>query len=122
MTRAQKQKFRMSEKWKRFRLKMKRKYNGVDFITKHPLTKTWNLHHLDMRDTNYTNIDDTSRFMPLNESTHEHIHYLYRLWIKDKSIIDRMVHVLNMMEVCTHDKPIEKSQKQEELFDETEED
>lgn len=82
---------------------MKQKFQSFDYITKQPLTKTWNLHHLDLRDNHYTNISNMNRFMPLNENTHEYIHYLYRLWSKDRSILKRLEQVLNIMYEYTHD-------------------
>lgn len=103
MTRNEKQHFRMTPKWKRFRIKMKQKFQSFDYITKQPLTKTWNLHHLDLRDNHYTDISNMNRFMPLNEITHEYIHYLYRLWSKDRSILKRLEQVLNLMYEYTHD-------------------
>lgn len=103
MTRQQKYNFRMSDKWKKFRLKCKKVANYFDFITKQPLTSTWNLHHLDMRDKHYTDISDTKRFLPLNKDTHNFIHWLYKLYYKDKSVLQRIQIVLEKMDQYTHD-------------------
>lgn len=102
MTRNMKQKFRMSAVWKKFRQKIRRLV-CCDYITRHPLTRSWNLHHLDMRDCNYTDISRMERFMPLNEGTHEFIHWLYRLWVKDASVLRRIETVLGLMYEYTHD-------------------
>ena len=112
MTKQQKYNFRMSSKWKTFRLKLKKKFNSVDFITKQPLIKTWNLHHLDLRDKNYTCIKDTDRFLPLNEDTHQFVHWLYRIWCKDKGIITRLTHVMTEMYEYTHDDYKEEEQNE----------
>lgn len=104
MTRQQKYDFRMSSKWKQFRVKCKKAANYFDFITKQPLTKTWNLHHLDLRDKHYTDTSDIKRFLPLNKNTHEFVHWLYSLWYKDKSVLNRIQIVLEEMQQYTHDK------------------
>ena len=104
MTKGEKQKFRMSSKWKSFRAKMKKQYCGFDFITRRPLSRRWNLHHLDMRDEHYTDTSDMSRFLPLCEDTHEFMHWLYRIWRRDKAVLKRIEHVLNRMHECTYDR------------------
>ena len=104
MTRQQKYDFRMSNKWKHFRLKCKQAANYFDFITKQPLSKTCNLHHLDLRDKHYTDISNIKRFLPLNKDTHDFIHWLYTLWYKDKDILSRIKIVLEEMYNYTHDK------------------
>ena len=97
LTQSEKKKFRMSAAWKKFRQHMKKITNGIDWITKLPLTKTWNLHHLDMRDKNYKDLSDITKFMPLNKDTHEFIHWLYYLWRKDAGILTRIECVLFSM-------------------------
>lgn len=103
MTKTQKANFRMSTTWKVFRAKMKKKASCFDYITKQPLVKNWNLHHLDLRSCNYKNIADPDRFLPLNESTHEFIHWLYSLWSKDKKILSRIERVLCQMKDYSSD-------------------
>lgn len=109
MTKSQKTNFRMSSAWKAFRVKMKKKYNCFDWVTKQPLSKTWNLHHLDLRSDHYKDISDTERFMPLNENTHEFVHWLYKIWVKDKKVLDRLSIVCETMYTMTHDKQEEKN-------------
>ena len=104
ITKTQKANFRMSAAWKSFRAKMKKKANCFDWITKQPLAKNWNLHHLDLRSANYKNISDYDRFLPLNENTHDFIHWLYYLWSKDKKILSRIEFVLCKMEDYSSDK------------------
>lgn len=103
MTKTQKANFRMSSAWKTFRTKMKKKANCFDWVTKQPLSKTWNLHHLDLRSANYKDISDPERFLPLNENTHEFIHWLYYLWKKDKNILSRVEFVLYQMKAYSSD-------------------
>jgi len=104
LTKTQKANFRMSSAWKNFRVKMKKKASCFDWITKQPLTKTWNLHHLDLRSANYKDISDPERFIPLNENTHEFIHWLYTLWSKDKKVLTRIEFVLCQMKDFSSDK------------------
>jgi len=103
MTQGEKTKFRMSGKWKKFRSKMKKLANSFDWVTKKPLSKTWNLHHLDMRDKNYTDCSSIDRFMPLNKDTHEFVHWLYHFWCHDKNIITRLEFLMIKMYSATHD-------------------
>lgn len=104
MTKTKKANFRMSAAWKTFRAKMKKKASCFDYITKQPLAKNWNLHHLDLRSCNYKNIADPDRFLPLNENTHEFIHWLYSLWSRDKKILSRIEFVLYQMKDYSSDK------------------
>lgn len=97
MTQDEKKKFRMSAEWKKFRQKKKKEANSIDWITKLPLTKTWNLHHLDMRDKYYKDLSDEAKFMSLNKDTHEFIHWLYYLWRKDTGILTRIECILFSM-------------------------
>jgi len=103
MTQAQKFNFRMSSAWRKFRLKCKHRANCFDFITKKPLSKSWNLHHLDLRDCHYTDISDADRFMALNKDTHDFVHWIYRLWNKDRGVLKRLEHTLERMQRCTTD-------------------
>ena len=98
MTREEKEAFRKTSRWKHWRTKIKGLFHNMDMITLRPLTKTWNLHHLDMRDANYTKLDDPKRFLPLNKDTHDFVHWLWRLYKKDKKVLDRLRTVMQKME------------------------
>lgn len=71
-----KQKFRSSAKWKKFRAYMKKKYK-VDAITGKPLRAGWQLHHLDMSDDHYEDLEEEN-FICLNRNTHKIIHEIFR--------------------------------------------
>lgn len=73
---ARKTKFRRSAKWIKFRRYMKQKQK-VCAVTGKPLGPTANLHHLDMDEDNYENIDDESRFVFLSKTSHECVHWLW---------------------------------------------
>ena len=71
-------------------------YNNKDCITNKPLRNRWNLHHLDLREENYTVLKE-ERFRPLNSDTHDCVHFLYRYYKKDPFIIDRLRIILDLM-------------------------
>lgn len=99
--------FRQSKAWKDFRTVITRAFGGKDFITNRKLLKGYQVHHLDLREENYTNLDE-KRLMPLNRKTHDFIHWLYTYWRKDKNIIARIVTVLEKMDSCSSDEAITK--------------
>lgn len=103
-----KNKFRKTSFWKEFRKKhfikeIKKLKNGkekiipnVDEVTLRPLTKYFDLHHLNLNSQNYTNLDD-SQFKALNSKTHECIHWFYSEYCKDSSFKDRFLNVIELM-------------------------
>lgn len=64
--------FRRSSTWKQFRQRMKSKYKK-DYVTGSPLTKTFNLHHLNAWD--YENLSE-EMFARLNFQTHDVVHWI----------------------------------------------
>ena len=103
MNKAERQKFRHTHKWRDFKAKC-RLHTSKDFITKEPLERDWNLHHLDLNVSRYDNLDDMNRFMPLNKKTHETIHELYKWYRKDHRVLDRIKTTLEKMEEYTNGK------------------
>lgn len=103
MTKGERAAFRKSKIWLETRAKARRKTN-VDYITKDPLVKLWNLHHLDMCPARYANVDDLTHFIPLNPKTHDMIHLLYNIYKKDKRVLDRVKKILDKMEELTNAK------------------
>ncbi|MBP5594541.1 MAG: hypothetical protein J6Y02_04100 [Pseudobutyrivibrio sp.] len=93
--------FRKTDEWKKFKHKC-RLHTSVDFITKKPLERDWNLHHLDLNIQRYDNLD-MKRFMPLNKKTHEVIHELFKWYKKDHKVLDRIKKTLDLMEEYTND-------------------
>lgn len=94
-----KQKFRESNEWKEFRLKMAKVFNGKDFLTGSKLAKGFNLHHMrtQLDENQYCDISNQDEFLPLNSYSHKFIHYLFTYYKKDKTVIDRLVQVLEKM-------------------------
>lgn len=88
--------FRATKAWKEFRLRMFEKQNSLDFVTGKKLYKGWNLHHADMSTKNYDKLIEDN-FFALNKATHDCIHFLFRYYQKDKTILDRVKQVLDKM-------------------------
>lgn len=97
MNEAQRRKrnFRARKVWKLFKVRKKKECGGKDLITLSKLGKRWELHHEDLREENYEILNDN--FLPCNNQTHEMIHWLYRYYVKDPEIIDRLVAEMEKM-------------------------
>ena len=95
--------FLLSKIWKNFRKRVYDLFKGKDPLTLSKLYKGYSTHHLDQRKENYYNLDE-KRFLPLNKQSHEVVHFLFRYYIKDKKIIDRLVEILDKMEACSTDR------------------
>lgn len=93
----EKQKFRQSAKWKKFRAYLKKECKGTDFITQKKLLKGFQVHHKDMRLENYQNLTNADRFLCCNKRTHEFIHFAYTYYLQDPEFIDRLKSVLDDM-------------------------
>lgn len=95
--------FRQTKAWKDFRAFCKKLCGGKDYLTGSRLTAKFNLHHLDQRHEHYKDIEDPDRFICLNQQSHDAIHWLYRIWIKDPNVLDRIEEVLNRMKEYSND-------------------
>ena len=91
-----KAKLRTTKEWKAFRIKIAEKQNKKDVITGKPLRKGYNCHHLDMGAENYDKLTEEN-FIALNKQTHEALHFLFRYYQKDHTILDRLKNVLDRM-------------------------
>ena len=87
---------RNTKAWSQLKEIVVKRYFGVDPVTKAPLRRGWNLHHCDMRKEFYNDFNP-DKFLPLNNRTHEFIHWLYDYWRNDKGIMDRLKLVMEMM-------------------------
>lgn len=92
-----KTKFRASRKWKDFRHKMNVKQKGLDPITNSKLRKGANLHHCDLNEDHYEDLSNEDNFIFVNHNTHQWIHEIYRYFVKDEEIIERLKNVLIKM-------------------------
>ena len=91
-----KAKFRQTKEWKTFRIKIAEKQDNKDIITGKPLRKCYNCHHLDMSAENYDQLTEEN-FIALNKQTHETLHFLFRYYQKDPTVLDRLKTVLDRM-------------------------
>ena len=97
MTRQEKKAFRLTKPWSNFRQRMRKRCGCKDMITGKELTRTWNLHHLDMKGENYTDLSNPDKFVPMNKDTHEFIHWLFRFYRHDRYILVRIQRVMDLM-------------------------
>ena len=91
-----KAKFRATKAWKEFRKRLFDKQDGKDIITGKKLYRCYNVHHLDMSAENYDKLIEEN-FVALNKQTHEALHFLFRYYQKDPTILDRLKTVLDRM-------------------------
>ena len=92
-----KKRVRQSKEWKQLRIDIQEEYDNTDPVTLKPLRKGFNVHHLDESVEHYGNLDDHSKFRPLNKATHELIHTLYTYYRKDPKVLDRLKELLDLM-------------------------
>lgn len=74
-----------------------------DELTNKPLRKGWQLHHLDLNETHYTDLTDKAHFSCLNQLSHKMVHFAYRYYCKDKQFVDRLVNILEKMDEINKD-------------------
>ena len=91
-----KAKFRQTKDWKAFRKRIFDKQDGKDIITGKKLYRGYNVHHCDMSEANYDKLIEEN-FVALNKQTHEVLHFLFRYYQKDNTILDRLKNVLDRM-------------------------
>lgn len=103
MNKKEREKFRRTSTWQKTRAAARAKTN-IDYITKEYLTRLWELHHLDLNVKRYDQVDDLNKFLPLNPTTHDFVHFVYKIWKKDKGVLKRLETVLEKMEMYTNDK------------------
>lgn len=95
-TQKEKSRVRQTKAWRQLKDTVIERYWGLDPVTKAPLRKRWNLHHCDLRKEHYADLSP-EKFFPLNEKTHEFVHWLYSYYVKDVNILDRLKMVMNIM-------------------------
>lgn len=93
---SSKRKFRSSSGWKKFRTKIKAE-RKVDEVSLRPLRAGWNLHHKDLRESNYEDLSDETRFSALNKQTHDIVHDIFRYYQKDRDYLTRLKILLDEM-------------------------
>ena len=90
----EKAKFRATSVWKKFRELLK-KERKVDFITKKPLRKGFQVHHCDLNENHYKDLNPLN-FITVNKNSHKIIHEIYRYdW---RMILDNLRIVFEKMD------------------------
>lgn len=100
VTQVDKTKFRRSAEWHKLRDKIK-KQQKLDPITLKPLSRTYNLHHLNVDPQKYTVLDEPDHFIGLNSTTHTLVHFLWGDASKRKdwrSMVLRLIKILKLMD------------------------
>ena len=93
-TSKEKAKFRATSVWKKFRELLK-KERKVDFITKKPLRKGFQVHHCDLNENHYKDLN-LLNFITVNKNSHKIIHEIYRYdW---RMILDNLRIVFEKMD------------------------
>lgn len=93
-TSKEKAKFRATSVWKKFRDLLKKECK-VDFITKKPLRKGFQVHHCDLNENHYKDLNPLN-FITVNKNSHKIIHEIYRYdW---KMILDNLRIVFEKMD------------------------
>lgn len=95
-TQKEKSRVRKTKAWRELKETVIARYWRTDPVTKAPLRKGWNLHHCDLRKENYAYLNP-NKFLPLNEKTHEFIHWLYGYYVNDVNILTRLKMVMDIM-------------------------
>ena len=83
-----KRNFRNTKAFKEHKKKKAIECGKVDKITQKPLRKNFSFHHEDLREENYTVLNDN--FLCCNNLTHKVIHWLWTYYKTDPQIIDRL--------------------------------
>jgi hypothetical protein len=92
----EKAKFRTTDYWKEFRKKKQKQCNNTDPITLRKLPKRFQLHHMNLRTSCYTDLVPDN-FVCLCPASHEYLHWLYGYYRKDKNILKRLKKYLDKM-------------------------
>lgn len=98
-----KSKIRKTKEWQQLRQRVAALFDNKDAITNEPLRKGWNLHHVDQDVDHYADFNITTakglyRFLPLNRTTHELIHSLYRSKHRKHNPLDIITFFNNMQQ------------------------
>lgn len=94
---SMKTKFRKTARWIKFRRYLKAKQK-TDPITGSQLAPTCSVHHLDMREANYEDLSDETRFVALNAQSHETVHFLWQARGGWRKAVLSLITILKSME------------------------
>ena len=93
-----KRNLRASKAWKELKARIKVKQLGCCAVLMTKLTKTANLHHLNLDATKYTDLSNEDNFVYLSNKVHECVHLLYSSKCGWRNAVNRIVEILEKME------------------------
>lgn len=112
-----KDEFRKTQFWLNFRksfyiLGIKILKNGkakeiinIDYFTGSKLAKRFNLHHLNLDSHFYTELE-RENFIPLNQQSHDCLHWFYTQTCKDKDFEKRFLEIIHKMQKLNYYKDV----------------
>ena len=97
---AQKMKrnFRASKAWKDLQRKKKIAQQGYCAVLMTKLTRTANLHHLNLDATKYTDLSNEDNFVYLSNKVHDCVHLLYGSKCGWRNAVGRLIAIFEKMD------------------------
>ena len=83
---------------------MKERQDGKCAVTGAKLTRTANLHHLNLRAEDYADISDPTHFAYVSNNAHSCIHWLWRSRLGWRTVMKNLATILEDMEKINNDK------------------
>ena len=93
-----KRNFRASKAWKDLQRKKKTQQLGYCAVLMTKLTKTANLHHLNLDATKYTDLSNEDNFVYLSNKVHDCVHLLYGSKCGWRNAIERLIAIFEKMD------------------------
>jgi len=93
-----KRNFRASKAWKDLQRKKKAQQLGYCAVLMTKLTKTANLHHLNLDATKYTDLSNEDNFVYLSNKVHDCVHLLYGSKCGWRNAIGRLIAIFEKMD------------------------
>ena len=93
-----KRNFRASKAWKDLQRKKKIAQQGYCAVLMSKLTKTANLHHLNLDATKYTDLSNEDNFVYLSNKVHDCVHLLYGSRCGWRNAVGRLIAIFEKMD------------------------
>ena len=93
-----KRNFRASKAWKDLQRKKKIAQQGYCAVLMTKLTRTANLHHLNLDATKYTDLSNEDNFVYLSNKVHDCVHLLYGSKCGWRNAVERLIAIFEKMD------------------------
>lgn len=93
-----KRNFRASKAWKDLQRKKKIQQLGCCAVLMTKLTRTANLHHLNLDATKYTDLSNEDNFVYLSNKVHDCVHLLYGSKCGWRNAVGRLIEIFEKMD------------------------